>query len=80
MMDAPNTKYQMIFRGQWRPVTNMFDGRKDDTFLPMHATSAVLWIAPLSLNGPAQWVAIEVSPGDIVERPGHRTTEWETLY
>lgn len=74
-MNGPDTKYQMMWRNEWRPVTNMWDIFNDPTTLAARCVKAVLYI------NDDEWVVLLTSPGEIIERfdrdPYLR--EWETL-
>jgi hypothetical protein len=74
-MNGPDTKYMMQWKGEWRPVTNMFDHGKMPTTMAMRAATAVLYISD------DIWVACTVSPGEIVERPDRdpKLRIWEPL-
>lgn len=67
----PNTKYRMMWKGQWRPVTNMFAGRRMPTTSALRATSVVLYIAP------DEWWATTVEPGEVVINPDYVPDKWE---
>lgn len=71
--DVPKTKYRMMHAGDWRSVMNMYDASNHETTLPMRCAKAVLFVTR------DHWVAIQTSPGDIVETPGYKTEEWETV-
>lgn len=77
MSRRPDTKYQMMWCGKWRPVLRMYDSNNTPTTLALRATKAVLWCDEPPDNG---WVATLVYPGEIVERfdrdPNKR--EWDT--
>ena len=62
MIAGPDSKYMMQWAGKWRAVVNMFDHRNIPTTLALHTAKAVLYISP------DEWVAVAVSPGEIVER------------
>jgi hypothetical protein len=72
---GPDTRYQMLWHGAWRPVVNMLDTNNVPTTLTIRCAKAVLFV------GLDYWVAVAVSPGDIVERfdrdPKRR--RWETV-
>ena len=72
-MNGPDTKYKMMWRGDWRAVTNMLDSSNNETTLVLHATKAVLFVAK------GQWVAVVVNPGEIVTRTDRdpKNREWE---
>jgi hypothetical protein len=57
-----DTKYKMMFAGEWRAVTNMFDGANNETTLAIRAVKVVLHIDD------DRWAAVAVSPGDLIER------------
>lgn len=60
----PDTKYQMMWRGKWRPVLAMFDANNVPTTLAQRAAKVALWWTDAQ-----GWVAVVVShPGEIVER------------
>lgn len=70
-----NSKYVMLWGGAWRSVANMWDGSKEPTTSPFRATAAVLYISE------DEWVAVPVTPGDIVAREGRRASgrQWELV-
>lgn len=71
----PDTKYQLFWRGAWRPVVSMFDANNVPTTLALRCAKAVLFVA---LD---YWVAVSTSPGDIVERDDRDPVKrrWETV-
>lgn len=75
----PDTRYQMLYAGRWRPVISMYDG-KDETTNVSHATAAILYIAdPLLRAGEHQ--AVRVIQGDI-HRRDHRAPhprDWDVI-
>lgn len=79
MIARPDTKYQMLWCGKWRPVVRMWDAQNMPTTLALRATKAVLWCKEPPDDG---WVAIAVGPGEIVERFDRdpKKREWETIY
>jgi hypothetical protein len=61
-MSKPDTKYQILWRGEWRPVVHMYDAHNQPTTLVLRAAKAVLWVTD------TYWVATYVNPGEITER------------
>lgn len=61
-LDGPDTRYMMMWKGAWRPVTNMFDQRKVETNIAATAVIAVLFVKP------DYWVTTVVNSADLIER------------
>jgi hypothetical protein len=55
------TKFVYFHEGDFHPVTNMYD-HGDSTADPMHATHAVVYLAP------DEWLTAQVFPGEIEKR------------
>jgi hypothetical protein len=74
-MNGPDTRYMMMWGGEWRPVTNMFtaDGNLTDSVL--RAAKAVLFVED------GDWVATLVSPGDLIARQDRdpEAREWTEM-
>lgn len=60
---ANHSPYAVQWGGDWRPVTWLGIGSQE-TDDPTHATAAVIWV------GMDEWVALAVTPGDVVRNPG----------
>jgi hypothetical protein len=75
VINGPDTKYMMMWGGEWRAVTHMIDYNNIPTTLAMRATRAVLFISE------AEWQAAAVAPGEIVERTGRDPNKrpWEYI-
>lgn len=59
---GPDTKYMMLWDGEWRAVVNMFDHTKRETFEPMRAVAVVLALPD------GEWAATLATPGELIER------------
>lgn len=57
--NVDRTKFVVFARGDFYPVTNMFDYHGQPTTDPARAFSAVAYA------GPQEWLAAPVSPGEI---------------
>jgi hypothetical protein len=65
------------WRGEWRPVNTMLDQSDTETLMVMRAVKAVFYVAEDKV-----FVAVRVSPGEIVERVEGRDPNlrrWENL-
>lgn len=74
---TPNTKYQMLWGGQWRPVISMYDMSNTPTTMPGRAAKVVLWVG----NDPDDecFHVTGCGPADIYATPGHVTQDWEEV-
>lgn len=74
-MSKPDTKYQMMYGGEYRPVTNMFDRGNNETNNPLHAAKIVLYLSD------DEFCAVITQPGDIVRRDGRRpdSQQWDVI-
>ena len=76
MTKRPDTRYQMMWCGKWRPVLRMWDGNGTPTTLALRAVKLVLWCDEPPDFG---YVATLANPGEIVERfdRDQKAREWE---
>lgn len=73
---APDTKYKMLWGGEWRPVCNMFEGNEEVWRPTTRVTAAVLFI-----GAPDFHKAVPTTPGDIVRRDGRppNPRDWDVI-
>lgn len=70
-----DSKYKMMWRSEWRPVVEMYDGNNIPTTLALRAVKAVLFVTP------TYWVSTYVHPGEIVARFNRdpNAVDWEYI-
>lgn len=70
-----DARFKMIWGGEWRLVTYMRDQAGNETNDRFRATAAVLYIDP------DNWVATNVSPGEIIKRDDVSASgrQWDTV-
>lgn len=71
---TPDTKYQMLWCGRWRPVINMFDMSNTPTTMPGRAAKVVLFV------GEDDVIVTGCGPADIMTRSDHITKDWEKVH
>lgn len=78
MIDGPDTKYKMLWRGEWRAVTHMLDHHNTPTTLAVRAAKVVLYVGDYGRSG---WTACSVTPGDLIERTDRNPNarEWDYI-
>lgn len=69
MINGPDSRYMMMWAGEWRAVTHMLTSANKDTDNVLRAVKAVLFIDEDT------WVATVVQPGDIIERLQKRSDD-----
>lgn len=72
-LPGPDTRYMMLWKGEWRPVVNMFDASNRQIEDALRVVKAVLYVRP------AHWVATLAAPGEIIERTDRdpNARQWE---
>jgi hypothetical protein len=75
--EKPNTRYQMLWRGEMRPITQLFRGQQI-VHDPMMATVAVLYVGDgWADNG---WVVERVTPGEVIEVPRNERSRYGRVW